>query len=438
MEINFDILPKLILFALLLVFAYLYIYKKYIYSVIDPLFIFAITIAFASVLVIQIVQNPLDIMHFFLCQLALWLGFFIGYKKLVITSDSEFTNHQFTDETLLRYVTYLLFCVYIISNLLIAYIKGFALFSEVPTEAKIANFQGGFGFFRKVNWGVGTFVSTSLIFMYLRSKKIINFLLLLIVVFFTALEGSKSAILVIIISAGFILYHPAFHDDRKIIKKFQRFLPISLIGVMGVFFTVLMKENNSFDESIIAFFRRLLYSGDSVIYYYIPVNIEYFSHFSPFDYVSRVTNPILGLFRIQEYKEALGNIMVENLRPPNFTGGVTVGPNTPYYIEGRIYFGFWGALPYSALIGYIYAMIRVHYFSIVKSSSFYFVIISSFCHLISALFTDVNLAITQSFDLFLFVIPAYIVVSLAFTRKIVIKPTFLMSRAKSGFKNDSN
>lgn len=65
MEINFDILPKLILFALLLVFAYLYIYKKYIYSVIDPLFIFAITIAFASVLVIQIVQNPLDIMHFF-------------------------------------------------------------------------------------------------------------------------------------------------------------------------------------------------------------------------------------------------------------------------------------------------------------------------------------------------------------------------------------
>jgi hypothetical protein len=305
-----------------------------------------------------------------------------------------------------------------LTNLYIGYAKGFALLSNSPTESKIANFQEGFGFFRKINWSIGTFVSTSLIYISLLKRRKRDVILLGIVVFFFSLDGSKASMLQIAVSAGIILYHPAFRAKRQIIKSFQRYIPLIFASVMVLFFVVLFKENDSPDEAFFAFIRRLLYSADSVLFYYQPVNIDYFSKFSIFDYISRITNPILGFFRLVPYQEAPGNIMVDNLRPAGSTYTITVGPNAPFYIEGKIYFKYWAAFPYSMLIGYLYASIRIYYFSLVRASAFYYIYVASFVHLSFAIIIDTNLAVTQLFDLFFFVIPLYVIISLVITGKV--------------------
>ncbi|PHK33275.1 hypothetical protein VF13_38460, partial [Nostoc linckia z16] len=349
MEIDFGVLPMLLGWAFLLLGIYTLLYYKYIYSVLDPLFVFVFTTSFASVLAISVIPELKDILHFFGCQLALWVGFSLAYSKYKpITTNKEY---YFSDYTLLRHITYVFLAIYIMANLYIGYAKGFALLAETPTEAKIANFQEGFGFFRKINWSIGTFVGTSLIYICLTEKKRIDVFLLLIVIFFTSLDGSKSSMLQIAVSAGIILYHPAFLEKRQIVKKFQRYIPLIFVAIMGLFFVVLFKENESSDEAFFAFIRRLLYSADSVLYYYQPINIAYFDQFSFLDYVSRIVNPILGFFRIMPYQEAPGNIMIDNLRPPGSVYTVTVGPNAPFYIEGRIYFKYWAAFPYSMLVG---------------------------------------------------------------------------------------
>ena len=190
---------------------------------------------------------------------------------------------------------------------------------------------------------------------------------------------------------------------------------------MSIFIAVLLKENDGYEAAFFALVRRLLYSADSVLYYYQPVNITFFETYSFGDYIARIANPILGFFRLQPYIEAPGNLMVDNLRPPGSIADVTVGPNAPFYIEGRIYFNFWAAFPYSFLVGYLYARLRNYYFSLTHVTAFYFVYMGSFIHLAGSIIIDINLAVTQLFDLMFFVLIPYIVVSFALVGKLKIR-----------------
>jgi len=423
MELEFGLIPTLILLAVTMLFIYWLLYRKLVYSLVDPLFIFVFTTAFASVLVIEVVPEQRDVNHFFACQFGLWSGIALAYYlkngAAVMKADNP-NQFKFDNIALLKWCTYVALSIYVLSNLIIASTKGFALLSDAPSASRVANFQAGFGVFQKINWGVGTFVSTSLIFMYLYTSKRQFLYPLLIVIIFTALDGSKSSLLRIVIAAGFIFYHPAFSQKREAAKKFQKFIPIALLGIMGVFSTVLLKENDGIDGAALAFIRRLLYSADTVLYFYTPQNLDYFANFSPLAYIDRITNPIFGFLRIQPYQEALGNIMVENIMPPHSVTDVIVGPNTPFYIEGRIYFGFWGAIPYSFLIGYLCGLIRIYYFSIMRSSAFFLVLMGSFCQFANKIVSDINMAITQSFDMFFFVLPIIVVTSLILTGHVAL------------------
>jgi hypothetical protein len=231
MEIDFGTIPTLIGLALVLFVIYTLLYYKYIYSIIDPLFVFVFTTAFASVLAIQVIPDISDILHFFGCQLALWIGFVVVYRLSAQfdSTDSQESEYSFSDQALLCWTTYSLLIVYVLSNLIVGYVKGFALLSDEPTVSKIANFQQGFGLFRKINWSTGAFAVTGLIYLYLVRRRKIDLFLVGIVVFFSSLEGSKSALLQIAVSIGIVLYHPFFLKQRSILEKFKRFVPILLI-----------------------------------------------------------------------------------------------------------------------------------------------------------------------------------------------------------------
>ncbi len=423
MEIDFSVLPKILFLSVFFLFLYFLAYKKILYSFVDPLFFWVITTSFSSVLVLEVLTDFENVAHFFLSQAFLCAGMHFSREKfdnVIKLNKTRKTVNNFTGLSLLIVITYVLFFMYVLSNLFVGYVKGFAFFSDTPTESKIANFRNGFGIFRKISWSAGTFVSTSFIFLLLTRKAKVDIVCLLVVIMFSSLEGSKSAIIQIAVSAGIVIYHPYFANKRSQISSFNKYLPFVAIMAMIVFFAVLSKENDSSDEVAFAFVRRLLYSADSILYYYLPVNINYFEKYNLFDFIQRIINPLLGFLRLQPYMDAPGNIMVENIKAGNSLDSVTVGPNTPFYIEGRIYFNYWASFMYCFFLGYLFFYIRQKFFSLKTSNAFFFVFFASFVHFASSLIIDINLAITQLLDLLFFVLPFYFIISLIVDKKVVL------------------
>ncbi|GAB4002164.1 hypothetical protein GCM10028807_60200 [Spirosoma daeguense] len=423
MQVSYEILGEILLYSVGFGIFYYLLYRSYIYSIVDPLFIFVFSTAFASVLVIEVVEDVNNIIHYFVCQLSVWAGFVLVQKRMTMRNleISKVVNGQFSDVVLLRYVVYTLYFIYFFSILLFLQSKGFALFADNPSEAKITNFQEGFGIFRKINWAVGGVAGTGLMYLYLVESKRNYLILLLILIALSALEGSKGALVRYAVTLGFLIYHPKFRVKKKLIKLIQKIQFPAIASIFLISFIVLFKENASAETAIFAFLRRLLYGADALLYFYHPINVDYFSRFSIWDYPEYIINPILGFLRLAPYQEAFGNIMVDNALPEGVTLDVLIGPNTSFYTEGRVFFGYYGAFFYSFLLGAFSSYIRALYFTLNKSSAFFFVFLGTIFQFSNAILVDLKFFITQSFDVILLVIPVYIVVSLLVRRKFVLR-----------------
>ncbi len=255
----------------------------------------------------------------------------------------------------------------------------------------------------------------------MKSKRKKYLFLLLVVIIFTAVEGSKGSLLKVLTTFAFLAYHPIFRGRSEIFRLFKRYIPIGLLAIITIFSVVLLKENQQIDQAVFALARRFLYSADSILYYYTPINVNYFSRYSFIDYPAYLANPVLGFFRIAPYKEVFGNIMVENAIPDFAKADVIVGPNIPFYIEGQIFFGYYGAFIHSFVIGTLYSLIRLLFFSLKNGSSFSFVFICTLCQIAGNIITDTSLFITMLSDTCVFVLPVYILTSFILHNKITIQ-----------------
>lgn len=427
MQIDYNVLPEIILYTSIFLCLYYSFYKKYIYSILDPIFIYIFTLSFSSVLVIYtLADQSLYLYHFFLCHAFLFIGFTITSDwcySFRVETQSVYQAEQFYDYKILRIVVYTLSALYIVANIALFFTTGFALLSDEPTVAKVENFDKGFGIILLINWGVGGFLTAASLFLILSKPKNIDYLLLAVIVLFTALEGSKASLLRILITLVLLLNHPLFYYKIKTVKLLKCIAPIGMLAVLSIFFIVFSKETTGSDQVLFAFIRRLLYGADSTLFFYHPVNEQYFAHYNFWNYISHFFNPILSFLRIVPNEEALGNLIVMNALP-DATGPI-VGPNTPYYIEGQIYFGYYGAFIYSAIIGACYAFIRQYFFYTRYFSAFWLVMICCICQQASALNVEVTLFITQAFNTCFFVIPTYVIVCFLVSGKILFrKPHF--------------
>lgn len=434
MSVDSSIVSGILLAACGFFLVYYFLYRKYIFSIADPLFLHIFNASFSSVLVINTVQEPRYITHFFVCQLFLFVGFAL-VQETAVNNKSSLINRSFNfyDLDLLRYSVYTLFGVYICANLITLYVKGFALLSDNPNLAKVSNFQGGFGIFRKINWVLGSFLSAGLVILYFIETKRIYIVLLIILALFTALEGYKSSLMRIILSAVLLINHPYFSHNVRIIKKLKKYLPLVILAIAAVLYTVFSKNSADVSQTGFLFLQRLLYGADSVLYFYRPQNEYLLTQYNFFDYLKHITNPVLGLFRLSDYEEALGNIMVENIIPPGVTLDVIVGPNSPFYIEGQVYFGYYGAFLYSFFIGGVYSYIRQTFFSLRQGSFFLLALGCALCFHGSNILIESTLFITTCFDTCFFVIPVYVAMCFLLNGKIVIRSVRLSGVTKYFF-----
>ena len=317
--------------------------------------------------------------------------------------------------------------LYICANIALFYTTGFALLADDPSIAKVENGQIGYAILLQFNTGVGSFLLTGLFFLLFSKPKYIDVLSLMIVLILSSLSGAKGALIQVAIIVGLITYHPLFRQSNKIRSTIKLITPLILMIVISLPFIVYGKESGGFQESTITFVTRLLMGADSTLYFYQPINEQYFAQFHFWDYPTYLLNGILSFLRLVPGIEAHGNTMVFNVI--NNYNAIISGPNTPYYIEGQIYFGYYGAFVYSTIIGAVYAYSRYSFFKKKFSSVFSFVFIACITNHLSVIMGEVTLGIFSAFLTCFFVLPVYFFVNFIIQGKIKWK----LKRGNFGF-----
>jgi hypothetical protein len=233
-----------------------------------------------------------------------------------------------------------------------------------------------------------------------KTRKRLFLVALLILLLISVSGGAKSSVLVYITILAFLGQFESL-SQTVAFKKINK-LKIPLL-VSGVTLALLIIGSNtaSLGDSILGLGIRFLYFGDIIFYYYNTDAVTHFQQLGFIDFVKYELNPFLGILRIAPYLSPLSFEMVQYSFMNNEVLDVVTGPNLPYYVKGHLFFGAFGGLIYSFIIGAFIAKLRNLMFSKQLSYSRYIIIL--FINLSAFSFAqDSAYTLSVLFDTFLF------------------------------------
>lgn len=352
----------LILFQTILIFGILFsIYKKQIFSFFDPLLFYILTQAFSIELGILQISDLGYLASFLFCQLFFALGFnyvakSIRNNNIIDDSDLSFSQNEYKFWV---YFAVFGFIIVVLANLYLISVQGIILFSEDPTTGKVAAFEGGggIGAVRRINWGLLNLVNLAVVFIYVKTKNRLFLVMLLILVLIAVSGGSKSSLLVYVVLLAFLGQFKSINKTStfKAIEKIK--IPLLVIGIALSIF-IIGANASGLGDSVLGLGIRFLYFGDILFYYYNLDAVTHFQKLGIIDFLNYELNPFLGIFRIVPYLPPLSFEMVQYSFMKGEVLDVVTGPNLPYYVKGHIFFGKYGALIYSFLVGCFIALVR--------------------------------------------------------------------------------
>ncbi len=395
---------------------YVLAYRRYIFSIFDPFNIPLVTAIFASVLMVNVVDDRRWWFQFFSFQIAFFLGF--SRNKLPRRSPAPAKGAGRTclalfpqDLDVLEGATALLFLLALGANLYLGATAGFPIFDSRAGTAKVDTFVGGLGAVKRINDGIGVFVPCAALVLYACGRHKRWWLsVALVEVGITGLSGSKSAVLLFVFILASLTHHEAFRAWGATARLKQWTKPVMVAAVTWAVAVLYIEGGAGIGEAATRLLVRILFYGDMVLHYYHPNVIAHFAQYGPLTYLTDMLNPILGMLRLVPYREPLGYTMVGLLAGQN-TPGTVVGPNTCFYVAGHIYFGGAGGFFYSMFIGYSVSFARKLFFSRPKIGVIAFVSLLATSIHIAALPLDAQYFVTLMFDTFA---PACVAITISY------------------------
>jgi oligosaccharide repeat unit polymerase len=402
----------IILFQTILIFIVLFLlYRKRIFSIFDPLFFYLVTQAFSIELGIIQITDLGYLTSFLLSQLFFAVGFNYFSKNIHkdnIIDDSEL-SFAGTEYKFWAYFTVFGFVVVLIANLYLFYLQGIILFSDDPTVGKVSAFEGGggIGAVRRINWGLLNLVNLSAVFIYVKTRNKLFLFILIALVLIAVSGGSKSSLIVYVVLLAFLGLFKSI-NQTKIFRAIDKVKVPFIIAGLALSIFIIGGSTAGLTDSILGLGIRFLYFGDILFYYYNSDAVAHFQQLGILDFFKYEFNSFLGILRITPYLAPLSFEMVQYSFTHNEVLEVVTGPNLPYYVKGHIFFGKYGALIYSFLLGLFIASIRNWMF--VRHSSYtkyLFLIFFNFS--IFSFAQDSALMISVLFDTFIFsLIPIFL------------------------------
>ncbi len=419
-ETYHDLLIVLIQSSILFMIYFL-MYRKYVYSIFDPLFFFIVTQAFSTELAILTMSDNGYLANFIACQLC----FIIGFRAALsgFSQNDRIINKPFILPAnylkLLKHYCLLGFLLILVVNFYFFLQKGVILFSDDPTTSKVTDFEGGLGFVKRINWGLLPLISITSIFLLIYSSEIKYIFITVILLILTLLGGGKGAILSYLYAISLFGIFSSFKNMTyyKYLDKIK--IPIGVLGSIIALY-IFSTTSEDFEKTIVAAGIRFLYFGDIIFYYYEPDSVKHFQQLGFLDFINREFNSILGLLRLTSYTNPLGYEMVVyslNLNMEQYD--IIKGPNAPFYVKGHIFFGWFGGLIYSLFVGTFVGYIRKKLFKFNNNEnvSIYVLGIIFINTIIFSFPQDSALFISVIFDTLIFSLIPFLL-ALLFTTKI--------------------
>jgi hypothetical protein len=338
-------------------------YRRFIFSIFDPLCMFVLILVGDSALTFALPWSPSLKWEFVGFLAFFWAGFSLRGRLTQKTFAISFgRQHWFELELML-----LILCAVILgANLYLGLSTGFPLLSLHPSESKVTIYTGGLGVIRRVNMGPYLFFCSGCMLLIMAGHKT-RFALTIfcLTTGLEALNGSKGVMLPGIYAAGFMLAHRGLVRSRTFKAKAKRYIFAFLAIGVTVAVIVTTRDQSSVSEGLSKFFLRFLLAGD-VILYYIPNRDTLLALMGAhsWSYLHYLLGDILGMLRISDYQPALGSVILGS--------DEGFGPNPQFFIQADLFFGPVVGLLYSLILGYAVSSLRRAFFGKPGKSAVWF------------------------------------------------------------------
>jgi len=373
----YEQLPLYLLCLAIALLLYFFIFRKAYLSFLDP-YIFNLlysVFGFSVVIFLALTLN-MDARYlwsYLLTQGAFFAGIFTfsNLKKSdVIASDS---SYRFLDEEGIWMKCLLMVSAgtYIIVQLFSYKLVGIPLTMESRTGA-YAN-SGGFGILGRILDVLRPIIMFGLIYFFFRGRGTVLFNLVLIFItafmlISIALSGSKSQLM----TFGFIVFIYLILNGQRLkahfvkLRKFEWY--IVLAGLTMMFFTIVAQSASTTNNSgaINVFLFRLVASGDTYYFAYPNNQIEAIEGSKWF---LALFGDGLSTIRIVPRQAQPGVLGVQLFQ--RFTDSdLVTGPNARHNVFGYVYYGFYGSILFSYLIGFVLSFTRNRLFFKLRKNLF--------------------------------------------------------------------
>lgn len=349
---------------LLVSIVYYFLYRKIVFTILDPFFIYIVSTVFAiaDVLIMAFTKaiKPYYISSFLFSQSAFLLGFYtlkgFSNKKInfKLVKNLDFSKSKGT------VICIVFFVIFFVVQCTVYYLRGIPILFD--SRLDYYNEGGGFGVMARILGVLSMFVCFLIFKIAIDNFKTLStstwFALAFMFLFYLltqVLSGGKSAVLTPIT----ILFSYLYISDRKhLIKKISKkyFFLIVLFSLSLVSVIILIQSgDDSQPPPWLALIYRLVVSGD-VYWYVYPNDVIKTYHIKANGFVW-LFNDFLGLFRLISWSD-LGThpgIYFYNYHHPT---DATRGPNIRHNVFGLMYFGYYGGIFYSFCLGLMLSFFR--------------------------------------------------------------------------------
>ncbi len=193
-----------------------FLFRKHIVHVFDPLLFYLVTQAFSIELGFLIIDDKKYLINFLFCQASFLIGFFLcagkGISKKELSKSQLFDQRSSTEISFIKWYAIFSAMLLLMANAIQMKTNGIVLFSNNPSEAKVTSFTEGSGIIKRLNWGMLYVTGLFLIVMFLLRKKLKYVFLFFIILTIPALGGSKGALLYFVLLIALL---SCFKDVRN-------------------------------------------------------------------------------------------------------------------------------------------------------------------------------------------------------------------------------
>lgn len=429
--VNYVISLNYISFFSVFMFIFLtsvYLMKKVIMNIFDPLLILLIFVSFSITFIINMyIDNMISINSslFLIFSIFLfWLGYYLLHNlylerhKIVLNLMVKKNGNKH-----LLLITCILWLILMFSSLFLYIFKGIPLFSEDPSNAKVTLYENGFGIVKYFHMTLPTIIVLQIGFhllgrkeSFLLKRKVDFFIIIILITTFLipVLSGSKSSLLFILGLFSIILFIRKDNDTKLYRRLYSIGLKFLLVAILYMTLIIVLTPVSS-ENPLFNLILRLLASGDTYYFYYgyqLEDNKVYSEKFID-DFFEYLISPLLGMIGLIKHDYPLGSYLM--YYSTNYPLG-SFGPNALLPVLADIYFKKYFALFFMFFMGLFLAFLRIYSIFIL----FKFKNIGTFIYFFLwsnslVLFLDINLFISQIYVFFIIILPVLIFIEIILT-----------------------